>query len=121
MQKNPYEDLIMKIHHINCGSLCPFGGPFIDSFSRSVGANLSCHCLLIETTSQGLILVDTGLSQRETRIKNPTLARFHQIFDRPHIGKYESALDKVKKLGFKQSDVRHIIATHLDFDHVGVG
>jgi glyoxylase-like metal-dependent hydrolase (beta-lactamase superfamily II) len=31
----------------------------------------------------------------------------------------ETALSQVKALGYKASDVRHIVLTHLDFDHAG--
>ena len=109
----------MKIHHMSCGSLCPFGGALIDGFSRTLGAHLSCHCLLIATPHHGLVLVDTGLSARETDPVQPTLARFHQLFDRPRLHASESALSTVRQLGYDPRDVRHIIATHLDFDHVG--
>lgn len=74
---------------------------------------------MIETPASGLVLVDTGLGRRELRRVNPTLARFHQLFDRPKLGPGESAVERVQALGFAPSDVRHIIATHLDFDHVG--
>lgn len=107
----------MKVHHLNCGSLCPAGGRLVDGFSPGLFSHLSCHCLLIETPNSGLVLVDTGLSHRELRKINPTLARFHQIFDRPQVR--FSAAELVKKMGFHTRDVRHIIATHLDFDHVG--
>jgi hypothetical protein len=50
----------MKIHHLNCGCMCPFGGAFYDGFSKGLHAHLVCHCLLIETDRDGLILVDTG-------------------------------------------------------------
>jgi glyoxylase-like metal-dependent hydrolase (beta-lactamase superfamily II) len=109
----------VRVHHINCGSLCPWGGPLIDGFSRTPGAELSCHCLLIETDQSGLVLVDTGLSRRETDPVHPTLARFHQLLDRPRVRRGECAIMTVSRLGFDPRDVRHIVATHLDFDHVG--
>lgn len=32
----------------------------------------------------------------------------------------ETALRQIAQLGFQQSDVRHIVLTHFDFDHIGV-
>ena len=26
----------MKIHHLNCGCMCPFGGAFYDGFSKGL-------------------------------------------------------------------------------------
>ena len=48
----------MKIHHLNCGCMCPLGGAFYDGFSKGLKAHLVCHCLLIETDRDGLVLVD---------------------------------------------------------------
>ncbi len=50
----------MRIHHLNCGTMCPFGGRLFGGeggvFSRG---RMVCHCLLVES-SAGLVLVDTG-------------------------------------------------------------
>lgn len=53
----------MRVHHLNCGCMCPLGGPLMDGFSRSPTARLICHCLLVET-ERGLVLVDTGATWR---------------------------------------------------------
>ncbi len=45
----------MRIHHLNCGCMCPVGGRLWDGASRGATARLVCHCLLIET-DQGLAL-----------------------------------------------------------------
>lgn len=49
----------MRIHHLNCGTDCPFGGALFDGRSKGLTGHLVCHCLLIET-NEGLVLVDTG-------------------------------------------------------------
>ncbi|WP_244637924.1 hypothetical protein [Pantoea agglomerans] len=46
----------MKIHHLNCGCMCPLGGAFYDGFSKGLKAHLVCHCLLIETDRDGLVI-----------------------------------------------------------------
>lgn len=55
----------MRVHHLNCGCMCPFGGALYDGFSRSPMAHLSCHCLLLETDAHGLVLVDTGFGLQD--------------------------------------------------------
>ena len=108
--------MIYNIHHLHCGSLCPLCAPLFGQ--KGLKANLVCHCLLIET-DRGLVLVDTGLGLQDylhpqqrlgkliytmsALITDPTLSAFHQI----------------QKLGFQPSDVRHILLSHLDFDHAG--
>ena len=57
----------MRIHHLNRGSHCPVGGALFDGRSRSLFANIVTHCLLIETDSSGLVLVDTGYGLQNVR------------------------------------------------------
>ena len=109
----------MRIHHLNCGSMCPHGRRFLDGTGGFLEAgNLVCHCLLIES-SEGLVLVDTGFSTadldpRRSRIPSPARALM-----RPTLNPGQSALQQIRALGFRAEDVRHIVATHLDFDHAG--
>ena len=49
----------MKVHHLNCGTLCPYGGRLISGEGGLIGgAEMVCHCLLIEAGGS-LILVKT--------------------------------------------------------------
>ena len=51
----------MKIHHLNCGTLCPRGGGLFGGKGGPWAvAPMCCHCLLIEG-EDGFILVDSGL------------------------------------------------------------
>ncbi|AGC43742.1 hypothetical protein MYSTI_02426 [Myxococcus stipitatus DSM 14675] len=108
----------MRVHHLNCGTLCPASARFVlgegGLFTR---ARMVCHCLLIES-DDGLVLVDTGLGLAD--IQDP--GRLGQRFLRrnaPRLSREETAAEQVERLGFRREDVRHIIPTHLDLDHVG--
>lgn len=108
----------MKIHHINCGTMCPASARLVSGegglFER---ARMVCHCLLIETTG-GLVLVDTGLGTQN--VEDPrNLGRGFVRRSAPKLDRAETALAQVERLGYRQSDVRHILPTHLDLDHVG--
>lgn len=108
----------MRIHHLSCGSLCPHGGRFVggEGGLRSA-AEIVCHCLLIEAVD-GLVLVDTGFGSEDAR--NPAqLGQPFRALLRPRPALGETALAQVEALGFAPSDVRHIVATHLDLDHAG--
>lgn len=112
----------MRIHHLNCGSDCPVGGALFDG--RSVGplAHLVCHCLLIETPSDGLVLVDTGIGLKDVdhpHRADPRIPRFFRSLLNIQLRESETAARQVEKLGFRREDVRHIVLTHLDFDHAG--
>ena len=75
-----------------------------------------CHVLLVETDN-GLVLVDTGYGLHDcddhTRV-GPTRHAFRPVFDRN-----ETAVRQVEQLGFSRDDVRHIVVTHFDADHIG--
>jgi glyoxylase-like metal-dependent hydrolase (beta-lactamase superfamily II) len=109
----------MRVHHLDCGTMHPPGGRLVDGrpglFRR---AELVCHCLLVETDSE-LVLVETGLGLRAATHPEEWLGRnfvklFHPVLD-PEI----SAVRQIERLGYSPSDVRHVVLTHLDRDHAG--
>lgn len=108
----------MHIHHLNCGCMCPIGGALFDGFSRGLTARLVCHCLLIET-NQGLVLVDTGFGQQDVQAPYSRLSPFFIHFNNIQFDRKYTAIGQIEQLGFSPRDVRHIVLTHLDFDHAG--
>ncbi|MDY6925239.1 MAG: MBL fold metallo-hydrolase [Pseudomonadota bacterium] len=109
----------MKIHHINCGTDCPFGGALMDGCSHGPLARLVCHCLLIETPSSGLVLVDTGYGLNDVREPHPRTSRTMHGLLNIRFREQETARRQVEAMGYSARDVRHIVLTHLDFDHAG--
>jgi glyoxylase-like metal-dependent hydrolase (beta-lactamase superfamily II) len=76
-----------------------------------------CHVLLAES-DDGLVLVDTGFGTHDcTHPARLGGVRRHVI--RPALDPGETALAQVIRLGFRREDVRHIIVTHFDADHIG--
>lgn len=108
----------MKIHHLNCGTCCPVGGKLFDGYSSGLSAHLVCHCLLIETNA-GLVLIDTGYGTQDVDHPRERLSDFFLALNRPQLRPEETAVAQVRRLGFDPADVRHIVVTHLDFDHAG--
>lgn len=108
----------LRIHHLSCGTFCPYGRRLMAGVGGLLEtAEMCCHCLLIETT-QGLVLVDSGLGMDDIR-KPERLGRFFRHTVRPVLRAEETALAQVLQLGFKAEDVRHVVLTHLDLDHAG--
>lgn len=97
----------MKVHHLNCGSMRPYGAP----------DGLVCHVLLVETGT-GLVLVDTGLGLLYGREPAKAFGPSRH-FIRPSFAEAESAIRQVERLGFDPKDVRDIVLTHFDADHTG--
>ena len=73
-------------------------------------------CLLIET-NQGLVLVDTGLG-RDDYINPTWITKLFRIITEMPFDSNESAANQIKKLGYEPDDVKHIILTHMHFDHI---
>src|SRR3954469_12442751 len=98
--------------------MCPLGGALMDGFSRGPTARLICHCLLVET-DRGLVLVDTGFGRRDVEAPYERLSPLFVHLNRIQFEPRYTALHQVRSFGFSPRDVRHIVLTHLDFDHAG--
>lgn len=109
----------MHIHHLDCGCMCPLGGALYDGFSTGLRAHLVCHCLLLETAHDGLVLVDTGFGLRDMRQRGARLSAFFRRLNNIRYDTSLTAVAQVRRLGYQPDDVRHIVLTHLDFDHAG--
>ena len=113
----------MRIHHLNCGTDCPLGGALFDGRSLGLLGRIVCHCLLIETDAHGLVLVDTGYGLRDVahphRGPEPRITRPWRAMLNIRLHERDTAIRQIEALEFQASDVRHIVATHLDFDHAG--
>jgi len=108
----------MRIHHLNCGTHCRLGGTIFDGTSRRLFASIPTHCLLIET-ERGLVLVDTGYGVQDVRHPRSRLSLTWPTVLNVRLREQETALHQIEALGFSARDVRHIVLTHLDFDHAG--
>ncbi|MEW2397979.1 MBL fold metallo-hydrolase [Streptomyces sp. NPDC046862] len=95
----------MRVHHLNCGTM------------RPRGADLVCHVLLIETGS-GLVLVDSGYGLDDIADPGRRVGPSRH-YVRPVLDPREAAARQVERLGFRRDDVRHIVLTHFDADHIG--
>jgi glyoxylase-like metal-dependent hydrolase (beta-lactamase superfamily II) len=74
-------------------------------------------CLLVET-DRGLALVDTGLGLDDYAHPTWFTQLFRVITEMP-FDPQEAAVNRIRRLGFQPQDVRHIILTHMHFDHCG--
>jgi glyoxylase-like metal-dependent hydrolase (beta-lactamase superfamily II) len=108
----------MHVHHLNCGCMCPWGGRLWDGASSGLSGRLVCHCLLIET-NQGLVLIDTGFGTRDVAAPYERVSPLFIQMNRIRFDWRFTALAEVEARGFSARDVRHIVLTHLDFDHAG--
>jgi glyoxylase-like metal-dependent hydrolase (beta-lactamase superfamily II) len=97
----------MRIHHLNCGSMHPY-------FPRT---RAIVYCLLVET-SDGLVLVDTGLGMQDCTHPAPLMRLFATLIGAARDVE-ETAVRQVVRLGFAPEDVRHIVLTHMNLDHTG--
>jgi glyoxylase-like metal-dependent hydrolase (beta-lactamase superfamily II) len=109
----------VRVHHLNCGTLRPFGGGLVDGRAGLLRkATMVCHCLLVET-ADGLVLVDSGLGVDDVTNPDGSLPKFFQRLTHPEFDVEETAVRQVVRLGYQPADVRHVVLTHLDLDHAG--
>jgi glyoxylase-like metal-dependent hydrolase (beta-lactamase superfamily II) len=96
----------VKVHHLNCGTLFPFGC-----------RKMVCHVLLVETDN-GLVLIDTGFGVQDCSdpARRVGVSRY---LTRPVLNPVEAAVNQLAQRGFRNDDVRHIVITHFDGDHIG--
>jgi glyoxylase-like metal-dependent hydrolase (beta-lactamase superfamily II) len=96
----------LKVHHLNCGTLYPLGC-----------GELVCHVLLVET-GNGLVLIDTGFGPKDCLEPAKRVGPSRYLI-RPVLRPEEAAVNQVERLGFRRDDVRHVVITHFDGDHIG--
>jgi glyoxylase-like metal-dependent hydrolase (beta-lactamase superfamily II) len=108
----------MRVHYLKCGTDCPFGGALFDGFSKGFFGLIPCAAQLVET-NDGLVLIDTGYGVQDVRRPHPRLSKFFHVLLNIRFRMQETALHQIEAMGFSARDVRHIVLTHLDFDHAG--
>jgi glyoxylase-like metal-dependent hydrolase (beta-lactamase superfamily II) len=80
--------------------------------------HLACHCVLVEAGEE-LVLVDTGFGLRDVASPRSRLSPFFLGLVAPELREEMTAIRQIERLGLDPRDVRHIVLTHLDFDHAG--
>jgi glyoxylase-like metal-dependent hydrolase (beta-lactamase superfamily II) len=109
----------MRIHHLNCVSACPLGGILMDGVSAGcLRARIASHCLLVELANS-LLLVDTGYGLHDVAAPRSRISPFFLTLMKPELREEMTAVRQVESLGFDRRDVRHVVLSHLDFDHAG--
>ncbi len=98
----------MTIHYLNCFT-CNARFP---RHWRS-----GTLCLLIEN-NDGLVLVDTGLGTCDY-VHAPGIMWAFKLVTIVPLDPDEAAFRQIPKLGYQPKDVRHIVLTHMHFDHAG--
>lgn len=110
----------MRVHHLDCCTMCPRGRSAMNGDGRlSERARLVSHCLLLETDANGLVLVDTGIGVEDVRDPKRLGAFFGPAMAIDAKKAHLPARPQIEALGFRREDVRHLVLTHIDFDHAG--
>ena len=81
------------------------------------GPECVCHVLLVETDN-GLVLVDAGFGIDDCADPKGRVGPVRFV-TRPVFESAEAPAHQLDRLGYRREDVRHIVLTHLDTDHVG--
>lgn len=95
----------MRVHHVVAGRVMP-----------RVGPAAICQVLVVEHEA-GIVLVDAGFGTADL-VDPRRLGPVGRML-RPDPDPSTTALAAVLELGYPAESVRHIVLTHLDFDHAG--
>jgi glyoxylase-like metal-dependent hydrolase (beta-lactamase superfamily II) len=98
----------MTIHFLNC---------FTCSARIPAGWRTGTLCLLVDT-HQGLVLIDTGPGL-DDYLHPPGILKAFQVITKVPMDPAESAVCQMARLGFTPEQVRHVVLTHMHFDHCG--
>lgn len=101
----------MKLYIMNCGQMItPDGNILADFNTEQLRLVLPVSAYLIEHPGQGLILIDTGFEMAH-------------LSEEMKAGICMSPLQRIRcqlaRLGYRAEDVRHVLLSHLHFDHAG--
>lgn len=102
----------MKVHFLNCATMHPRGARFFMPYFASVPS----LCLLVESDGQ-LVLVDSGTGVKDA--EEPRRLGHANLLLNADRDPQGTAIRQIERLGKRPEDVKHIICTHLDRDHVG--
>ena len=108
----------MTVHHVNAGTMCPLGAKYFTGDPGLGRGLVVCHCLVIES-SDGLVLVDTGMGSEDMRHPYRRLGAPFKVGFAVKVDPAGTAIERLRGLGLDPADVRHIVPTHLDLDHAG--
>ncbi|KAA0917147.1 MBL fold metallo-hydrolase [Dietzia sp. ANT_WB102] len=92
----------MRIHQLNCGTM----------------AGLVPTRILLVEAADDLVLVDSGFGLRDVADPAGRLGAMRHAL-RPALRSHETAVRRIEALGLDPRDVRHIVLTHMDVDHIG--
>lgn len=87
--------------------MCPLATP-----------HLVCHCMLIELGDR-LVLVESGYGSADVQDTRVRLGSVLPHLFRATLSLEETAIAQVRALGFDPKDVRDVVLTHMDTDHIG--
>lgn len=97
---------LKRVYHLNCGTFRPWPS-----------MTLVTHVLACEM-EHGLVLVDVGIGSADIASPTPRLGRSARLSG-AQLRTADTAAVQIEQLGFARTDVTDVVATHLDYDHIG--
>ncbi|MEV6278590.1 MBL fold metallo-hydrolase [Nocardia sp. NPDC051832] len=95
------------------------GGALIDGRSRGIRAPLTCHVLAIEDDAGDITLIDTGLGEQALSRPKDWFGRGWMTVFGPEPDPALTVHAQLLGKGLDPAQVRNIVLTHMDLDHVG--
>lgn len=96
---------LLRVHHLNCGDV------------TMPGLTAVTHVLACEY-QHGIVMVDVGIGRGDARHPFRRIGLSGRLMY-PHLQQQRPAVQQLNDLGLDPADTVAIVATHLDFDHMG--
>jgi glyoxylase-like metal-dependent hydrolase (beta-lactamase superfamily II) len=110
--------MIKQIKFIETGS-CQHPEWFVNPKSgkfRSI--RFPASVVVIEHATQGLVVFDTGYSQRFHEVTRYFPEKFYALATPVTIAAEDTALSQIQKMGYANSDVKYVVLSHFHADHI---
>lgn len=109
----------MRLYAFHCGTERSDWAVF-DPFDERVGEKiLSPYFLYLVSHPRGWVLIDTGLHPALSSDPHARLGAMADSFFVERLAEDDDVVSKLAMLGLQPGDVKHVVQTHLHFDHAG--
>jgi N-acyl homoserine lactone hydrolase len=109
----------LRLYAFHCGTERSDWAVF-DPFDERVGEKiLSPYFLYLVSHPQGFVLIDTGLHRALRTDPRAYLGDMADAFFVERLDESDDVVAKLASVGLEPADIKHVVQTHLHFDHAG--
>ncbi|HCC07356.1 MAG TPA: hypothetical protein DEP72_04270 [Clostridiales bacterium] len=108
--------MIKKVYITECGYCVNDLSKVYEGY-RKEKVNFPANCVIIEHSTEGWILFDTGYS--ELIYKSGLIGRVYNVLNPTFIDEKDNIKNKLSKINVKCEDISYVVMSHFHPDHIG--